>query len=60
LTRLASEKFASKVGKREPQKAKEGKAEKTKVSTAVWVVFIIMALSIFVGIASQIKAGPWL
>ena len=60
LTRLSSEKFAGKVGKREPKKDKTGTSEKTKVSTPVYILLGIMALSVIVGIAQAIKAGPFL
>ena len=60
LTRLSSEKFAGKVGKREAKKDKVSTSEKSKVSTPVYILLGIMALSVIVGIAQAIKAGPFL
>ena len=57
---MSSEKFAGKVGKREPKKDKTAASEKTKVSTPVYILLGIMALSVIVGIAQAIKAGPFL
>jgi hypothetical protein len=57
---LSSEKFAGKVGKREAKKDKVGTSEKSKVSTPVYILLGIMALSVIVGIAQAIKAGPFL